>query len=378
MAVIAHVIVGLGRGGAELMLRRLIEANLHIGAVHEHCVISLTNLGVNGEQLREEGVTVYALGLRSPIGLPATCLRLAVLLRKIRPVVVQTWMVHSDLVGGIAARLAGVRYVVWGVRTTDYSVESRSTRAVRWLCARLSSYVPTRIVAAAEASMESSLQAGYRAEKFMVIPNGFDVAALRRSLGRGTAIRERVGIRADELVIGCLGRYNPAKDHVNFVRAAGSLAPRHPGCRFLMVGADVTPRNRELMSAIRETGCAERFTLSGEQSDAAAFLDAMDIFVLPSCTEGFPNVLGEAMAMGLPCVSTDVGDAAVLLGDAGELVPPRDSTALAVAIERFLAMSREQRLELGRKGLERVERHFSIATTSRRFSELYSSLANGR
>jgi glycosyltransferase involved in cell wall biosynthesis len=375
MKTIVHVIVGLDRGGAEMMLRRLIEANLSLSSKNKHCVISLTDLGFHGPLLQERGVAVYAMGLISSMGLLAVGLRLTLLLRKLNPDVVQTWMSHSDLIGGVAARLAGVRSIVWGVRTTDYSVESRSTRAVRWLCARLSGVIPSKIVSAAQASLESSKQAGYSAEKLMVIHNGFDVAALQSYRGKGEVIREQIATQSEILVIGCLGRYNPAKDHVNFVRAAGLVAAKFPTCHFLMVGSGLTRSNAELMLHINATGFAERFVLLGERPDPAACLDAMDIFVLSSCTEAFPNVLGEAMAMGVPCVSTDVGDAAVLLGETGELVPPLNSTALAGAVERLLVKPLAERKALGKRGRERLEKFFSIETAARRFDDLYSTLA---
>ncbi len=378
MRLIAHVIIGLNRGGAEMMLRRLIEADLTLCAKNEYCVISLTDLGFHGEPLQRQGIPVYAMGLRSPLGLLNVCLCLILLFRKLKPDVVQTWMVHSDLIGGIAARFAGIEHVIWGVRTTDYNLESRSTRVLRWLCARLSRVIPSKIVSAAQASLESSLEVGYSAKKLMVIPNGFDVSALHNYLGKGKAIREQIGVQPDNLVIGCMGRYNPAKDHVNFVRAAALIASKYPTCFFLMVGSNLTPSNAELMAHIMATGFVDRFVLLGERPDPAACLDAMDIFVLSSCTEGFPNVLGEAMAMGVPCVSTDVGDAAVLLGDTGELVPLRNSTALAGAVERLVAMPLAERKALGYKGRQRLEQDFSIATAARRFNDLYSTLAKER
>jgi glycosyltransferase involved in cell wall biosynthesis len=230
-------------------------------------------------------------------------------------------------------------------------------------------------VSAAQASLESSVKAGYDVRKLMVIPNGFDVVALQSQKGKGALIREQIGAQSKNWVIGCLGRYNLAKDHLNFVRAAGLLAAKYPTCRFLMVGNHLSSSNLELMSHIEATGFSDLFVLLGERSDPAACLDAMDIFVLSSSTEGFPNVLGEAMAMGVPCVSTDVGDAAVLLGDTGKLVPSRNSTALAEAIESLLVMSLFERKSLGQRGYERIERVFSVETAARRFDNLYSTLA---
>jgi glycosyltransferase involved in cell wall biosynthesis len=378
MIRLVHVIVGMSNGGAEMMLRRLVEENLKNASGFQNVVISLTSIGDHGAALREQGVPVYELGLRGPIGLFSGLFRLTGLLRKIRPQIVQTWMVHSDFLGGLAARLVGVPCVIWGIRTTDYSVESSSTRAVRWLCARLSRVIPDKIVCAAQASLESSAKAGYALDKLIVISNGFDVGSLRLNVGAGIAVRQKLGIAPDAPVIGCLGRYNPAKDHANFVQAAARLAADYPACRFLMVGRDLTVCNSQLMELIRATGFANHFILLGERSDPAACLNAMDVFVLSSCTEGFPNVLGEAMAMGVPCVSTNVGDAAVLLGNTGEIVPARNSLALATAIRRLLDLPLAERQAQGAKGCERVERYFSMVTAARRFADLYASLAARR
>jgi glycosyltransferase involved in cell wall biosynthesis len=372
-----HVISNLDVGGAELMLKRLASDPLFRAQGLEHHIVSLRDDGVLGPALKAQGVTVYALNACHVALMPLIFFRLWSLIRRTKPDVVQTWMVHSDLLGGLAARLAGVRSVIWGVRTTDYSVESRSTRWVRWVCARLSCLVPTRIVCAAQASLLNSQAAGYDASKLMVIPNGFDVDALLASLGSGCAIRERLGLLPEQVVLGCLGRYHPAKDHANFIRAAALVAPHYPKCRFLMVGRGVDSHNTELMDLIHSTGFTERFILLGESKDPAACLDAMDVFVLSSCTEGFPNVLGEAMAMGLPCVSTDVGDAAVLMGSHEWTVPARDASALSIKLQQLLNLPKPERERLGAAARKRVLLSYSMTATSQQFLNLYQSLLVG-
>jgi glycosyltransferase involved in cell wall biosynthesis len=366
------------KGGAEMMLRQLVEACKQDIYNRRHVVISLTDLGFHGAALRSQGVEVYALRLLRPMALLLGIFRFALLLLRIKPRIVQTWMVHSDILGGLAARLTGVPHVIWGVRTTDYSVESRCTRAVRWLCARMSSRIPDKIVCAAKASLLASARAGYDSGKLMVISNGFETASLRSHLGAGVCIRQQCDVPAGHMVVGCLGRYNPAKDHGNFVRAAGLLANKYPACCFLMVGRDLAPANAELMTQIYATGFADRFILLGERSDPAAYLDAMDVFVLSSCTEGFPNVLGEAMAMGLPCVTTDVGDAAYLLGDAGLVVPARNAAALANAVSQMLDLPEYERKAWGQKGRVRIETEFSMAVAAQRFNDLYDELLGER
>jgi glycosyltransferase involved in cell wall biosynthesis len=171
-----------------------------------------------------------------------------------------------------------------------------------------------------------------------------------------------------------LGRFNPAKNQQNFVHAAGLLAHRHPEVRFMLVGRDCTGVNSTLMAWIEATGYAERFVLLGERSDVYVCLAAMDYFALPSRTEGFPNVLAEAMAMERPCVSADVGDATLVLGDCGELVPPEDAPALARALERLLGLTLEQRAALGDAGRRRVSQEFSIARCVQRFGEVYDEV----
>ncbi len=356
------------------MLKRLASDPLFQAHGLENHIVSLRDEGILGAVLKARGVTVHALNAGHVALMPLAFFRLWRLIRHTKPDVVQTWMVHSDLLGGVAARLAGVRSVVWGVRTTDYSVESHSTRWVRWVCARLSGLVPARIVCAAQASLRNSQAAGYVADKLMVIPNGFDVAQLSESLGAGQAIRQSLGLEPGTCVVGCLGRYNPAKDHANFVAAAGVLAHRFPQARFLMVGRGLDAGNPELMERIEATGFPDRFVLLGERADPAACLDAMDVFVLSSCTEGFPNVLGEAMAMGLPCVSTDVGDAALVMGSRQWLVPARDSKALANKLTELLTLPAEERQRWGAQARQRVVEAFSMTATAQQFMNLYASL----
>ncbi len=368
---VLHVIIGLNVGGAEMMLKRLIES--HIGDCDcRHMVVSLTELGTLGSQLQAKGVVVHALGMRSALGIPLVLWRLVHLIRVIQPDVVQTWMYHADLLGGLAARMAGNRHVIWGIRTTDIRAGgSFATVLVRWLCARLSHWVPQVIVCAAVASRQSHIAVGYDATKMMVVPNGYDFSQLCASADEREALREQYGITLNEVVVGSLGRSHTDKDQENFVRAAGLLALRYPQLRFLMVGRGLDWNNSQLVDWIDRTGSKNHFVLLGERKDVPQCLAAMDIFCLHSRTEGFPNVLAEAMAMGLPCVTTDVGDAAMLLADTGVVVSKEDSVALAQGVEWLLALEQDARHALGMRAKARVEAEFSMARARERFEEIY-------
>ncbi len=371
---IIHIIVGLNVGGAEMMLKRLIESEP--ASIPETIVVSLTSLGVIGESLRARGVCVHTLGMSSALDFPITLWRLIRLIRQYRPAIVQTWMYHADLFGGLAARMAGIRHVIWGIRTTDIRACSKATAIVRWTCAKLSSWMPQVIVCAAEASRQSHIAAGYDMKKMIVVPNGYDFFLLSVSDDERYALREQCGISQNEVVVGSLGRFHADKDQENFVRAAGLLTAQFPQLRFLMVGRGLDSFNAQLVDWIEKSGFKDRFVLLGERKDVPQCLAAMDIFCLHSRTEGFPNVLAEAMAMGLPCITTDVGDAAMLLADTGVVVPKENSTALAQGVKRLLALDQDARHVLGMRAKARVEAEFSMARVRERFEEIYRRVLN--
>lgn len=359
-------------GGAELMLRRLVlfhRANRDI----KHRIISLTSLGVIGGQLRDAGIEVDCIGMKSFLGAPRALLSLMWRVRAYKPDLVQTWMYHADLLGGLAARLMGVKNIVWGIRTTDVSAGcSRGTAWVRATCSWLSRFIPVRIICAANASMIAHQRIGYCAEKMIVVPNGFEVERFRLDKDVREQSRSKFGFGSEEIVLGCVGRFNPDKDFLNFIRAASDVMRVNPMVRALLIGRDVCPENVELNGWLEESGFSERFVLLGQRADIPFCLASLDIFVLSSRTEGFPNVLGEAMAMGLPAVTTDVGDAAYLLGDCGVVVPKEDSTALSAGIRSLLSKGADERKLIGDAARERIVRNFSMPSCCERFESVYS------
>ncbi len=375
---IFHVIAGLGVGGAEHYLRRFVLATERTGSV-EHIVVSLTTVGAVGVMLRDAGVAVEALGMRSMLGLPSALLQLRRMLLALRPDVVQGWMYHGDLVGGLAARWARQGRVVWNVRGSVL-VQSTpwATRATRWMCARLSSQIPDVIVCVAEAGRRSHEALGYDATKIRVIPNGFLFDDCIASSPDDLASRTALGVAGDALVVGWVGRFHPAKGIEHFVHAAGLLAQHQSKVRFVMVGRGLDTSNAELMGWLSHHGVSAQVTLLGEQRDVKPYLALMDLFVLSSRAEGFPNVVGEAMAAGVPCVVTDVGDAALLVGDTGIVVPPNDAPALAHAMDSMLTLSESERLTRGATARARVRNVFSLEQSIDRYRQLYAELSGNQ
>lgn len=357
---IVHVIIGLGRGGAEMVLARLIEAH-RANPDYEHVVISLKDMGCYGAQLIQMGVPVYALGLNSAFGLPRVFWGLVRRLRELKPNVVQTWMYHADLLGGLAAKLAGGPPVIWGIHSVDLKRgANRTTRVVQKLCAWSSSWLPTLILCVAEASRRTHIAVGYDAGRMLVIPNGFDVEPTEILPAEVATFRTRYGLHPEHVLVGCVGRFHPAKDHRNFVKAAAILGPEFPQARFMMVGAGLDANNNALKSWIDADDMSDRFVLLGERSDVPLCLCAMDVFCSSSRTEAFPLVVGEAMVLARPLVVTDVGDTALLVGDTAVVVDRENPQALARGLSTLLGASVEQRQALGQRAQARVRHEFSI------------------
>jgi glycosyltransferase involved in cell wall biosynthesis len=373
--LILHIMPDLNPGGAELMMKRLIES--HLGDPRfDHRVISLRELRPLGASLQALGVEVEALGLDSMRHLPGTVWRISRRIRAARPDIVQTWMYHSDLLGGLAARMAGCRRILWGVRIADIGAEMGVPRLTRWIrsaCAALSSRIPSRIVYVAESARRVHERLGYDPAKSIVIPNGYFVPA---PADRGAAaIRRELGLDSSDLLIGSAGRFSVQKDFGAFVRACAAVAGEVPQAHFVIAGRGIDESNAELAGWIGASGHKERFHLLGHRQDMADILAGLDLFCLHSLQEGFPNVVAEAMAAGTPCVVTDVGDAALLVDDTGLVVPPADPEALAQALLAMLAKPDAERRDMGARARSRIVEHFSMEAIKARYEQLYEALA---
>ena len=237
-----------------------------------------------------------------------------------------------------------------GIRNTDALYGkglSRATLIFVKACAILSSFVPHTIVCVANKAKETHIAQGYNRKKMTVIGNGFDTIVFKPQKKIRYKFREELGITDDTLVIGSVGRFNEYKDHRNFICSAGKIAIENKNVLFLLAGRGLDLKNNFISQWISETGFSDRFILLGERSDIASILNAIDVFCLHSISEGFPNVLGEAMSVGLPSVVTDVGDAGLLLGEAGLLVPPGNTEALTKGLLDMIGAPKEKHIFYG-------------------------------
>lgn len=329
-ATVMHVIAGLHDGGAEGALYRLCLNSPN----YRHIVVSMMDEGKYGPLLVEAGVGVHCL--RMPQGKPTwqAVVHFWRLLRRVRPNVVQTWMYHADLMGGVMARLSGVRKVFWGIRHCNLTpgTVKGSTIKVAKLCAHLSEWVPTRILSCSQQAMKAHTAIGYAANRMMVIPNGYELSRFAPDESARGRLRSEWRIADDTFLIGMVARFDSQKDHANLLAALQQLKHLRKVFHCVLVGTGMDEGNALLQHLLETFGVADVVSLLGRRNDVPAVMNALDLHVLSSLGEAFPNVLAEAMACGTPCVTTDVGDAAYIVGETGWVVPPRDSPALASAV----------------------------------------------
>ncbi|GHC99651.1 glycosyl transferase [Pseudorhodoferax aquiterrae] len=373
--VVLHVIAGLGRGGAEAVMARLVAAS---AAQCRHVVVSLSDDGVHGARLRMQGVSVHTLGWRRGRATAGGLFRLYRVVRDVRPDVVQTWMYHADLVGGLAARLAGVRAVSWGIRNSDLHPQrsSRSARMALRLCALLSAWVPRVIVSCSERAARLHAALGYRADRMQTISNGLDLHTWSVRPQARAEQRARWGIGMAAPLLGMVARWDPQKDHANLFEALSQVARALPELVCVLVGPGMDAENANLIRAIRARGLQGRIVLDGPRDDVVDVVAALDVHVLSSAYgEAFPNVVAEAMACGTPCVVTDVGDSGRIVGACGWVVPPCDAQALGEALQEALTVvCGDGGAALRAACRQHVEEHFGLDRMVQAYLQLWARL----
>ncbi len=375
---IQHVITSLLDGGAEAVLYRLVTHDRQ----NEHHVVSLTGAGKYGFLLQQIGVGVKVLEMpRSRLTLRGLKgLRRA--LASFKPEILQTWMYHADLLGGLAGRLAGVP-VVWGIRHTTLEA-GRSTRGTIWVaraCACLSRWVPSRIVACAQAAARVHADLGYDEARMVVIPNGYDLKRFRPDPSARARLRAELAVPDAVPLLGMVGRWDPHKDHANLITALGDLSQEGLNFRLALIGTGMTAHNQSLMALLKAAVLQEKTLLLGPRNDVPAVMAALDVHLLSSAAEAFPNVLAEAMACGTPCVATNVGDAALIIGDTGWIVPPRDAAALAQGVRSALLAWAQPESWQGRQAScrARIADEYGIKTMVQRYRSVWNAaIAQGR
>ena len=357
---VMHVIPGLRVGGAENMLANLVTAER--GYPIEQEVVNLMGPGgIMAQRISGAGIVVSDLGATSLASYLLAVLRLAHLIRVRRPRVIQSWLYYGDLAAYWALLLSGRRAATrlyWGVRASDMDQTryGASLRLAIRTCA-FHSPGPDAVIANSHAGRAEHERIGFRPKHFVVIPNGIDTHKFRPDPAARARVRARLAIAPDAPVVIHSARVDPMKDHATFLEVAAQL----PEVTFVLVG-----------SGTHDLPLHANTLPLGLRTDMPELYAAADLAVSTSAFgEGFPTVLGEAMATGLSVVATDVGDSRLLVGDVGMIVPPRNPARIAMAIRNLLAAPAPIRTARRAAARERIEVSFSLTTAVQRFDNLH-------
>ena len=284
-------------------------------------------------------------------------------------------MYHSDLVGGLAALIGGGR-VIWGIRFSNFDPPtcSRATILDRRACAALSRWLPTRIVCCSEASRDRPRGPRLPGRTRWSSSRTASIWEFSADPAARDAVRAELASLPRRCSSGSSGASIPRR--IRGLPASCRFAgEQHPGARFLLCGDDITPENQELVSWI-DPAIRQRCHLLGRRDDLPRLTAALDVATSSSAYgEAFSNAIGEAMACAVPCVVTEVGDSARIVGETGKVVPPRDGRALATAWSELLAAGEPSRRSLGLAARGRVEALYSLRAVVQRYEALYQAVA---
>lgn len=369
MRSITHIITGLNIGGAERALHNLLAGGLQ--KYFDNRVISLTGMGHYGPLLVEAGITVASLDMTRPS--LATLWRLRQAIRAQQPDLAQGWMYHGNLAASVGRRFGEMgTKLAWNIRCSREG--SEQLKGMTNAMVRLGGWVssgPDAIIYNSVRSLEQHEAEGYASASAEVIPNGFDTAKWYPDPAAAVRLRQELGLAGNVRIIGFVARAHPEKDPANLFQAYMQMAQQFQDCHLVCVGkglVDIAPPGLDL----------SRVSFLGERYDIPRIMSGFDLLCLTSQVEGFPNVIGEAMACAVPCVSTDVGDAAMIVGETGWIVPPRNSEALADALLKAIGQPESERALRAKAARQRIIDHYSLPLLVDRYRNLYTKLLGDR
>lgn len=367
MKKIVHVIAGLGSGGAENMLYRLLKYSDKNKYYHE--VISLIDEGVIGEKIKAEGIKVHSLKVNKK-----NLLKSLLISRKICKEfdVVNTWLYHGDFFGFLVSKLLLNKKLVWNIRHSNLDKEANksSTLKIVNLNSFLSRYVDC-ITYNSNKAYENHNKVGYFNKNSIVIPNGFELDKFKFDCESRSRIRKELELNEEKTII-TVGRWNIQKDYYTLLKALNELKRQEVYFRMIMVGTKLDILNKELKNLINEYNLSENIFLLGRRTDIPDLLSASDIFVSSSLGESFSNAIGEAMACGLPCVVTDVGDSRDIVGGAGLIVEKENYIELSKALKEMLEKNDLNEFRINAR--DRVEEKYSINHFIRKYETIYKRI----
>ena len=364
---IFHLINSLDDGGAERVLANLCLNDKD----NSHVVCTLLGGGKYKNKLRSKSIQLYELNIRKDILAILKIFRLVSILKNEKPDILQTWLYHSDLIGGLFGRVLNISKIVWNVRHTDISSYRMkiSTKLIVRFCAILSKYIPSKIIYCSEISRKIHERIGYVQEKSFLIHNGVNITQFKPNKKKSMS---------NILKIGMVGRYSQYKDHKRLVEFMAELKKNNIKFKCYLAGENIIKNNFKLLDLIKKNGVLSEIILLGSVEKIENVYKKLDIHVLLSHSESFPNVLAEAMACEIPCISSGEGEAKKILGKYGFIVDSRGQKQLIKTINKILKIksSTSKWKKLKTNCRKHIAENFSLHKMLISYNSLWKSLSN--
>lgn len=373
---IIHIISGLTQGGAESQLERLILSSNP--KKNEHIVITLrTEDTAIKKRLLSNGIVVYELGFNG-LGLIPGFFNLRALLKQLYTIdsIIQCWMYIGNFFGLLTAITLKLPHkVVWNIRRTE--IPKGVSGLLSKICGVLSYRYPVPIICCAYSAKESHIKAGYNSENMTVIHNGIDTDLFTSDIKQRNSLRKKFDIKSDELVLGMVGRFAEVKGHIYLLQALKIISLNSPllfnKLKIILIGRNIFSAPT-LSTLLNDENLKKRILVVDETSHVQDYMQGFDIYCMPSESEGFPNVVAEAMACSVPAIVTDVGDAAFIVNNSNFVVPPFQPAALAQVIQQTLQLSAIEKETLSKSSRRRICQNFSISLALSKYNDLYQKL----
>ena len=371
---ILHVINGLDDGGAEGVLYRICTYDKE----HEHIVLSMQGLGKYGELLIHQGVEVRELNISTFKTLPYATLKFRKVLKETKPDLIQTWMYHANIFAGVLAKIFCYKKpVVWNIRCTIMKlVESGLTTYILiYLGSILSYFIPDCIIVCGNSVKLDHQGIGYKLSKIKTIENGFDLEYFKPPK-KSQNINNSFYTKG--LIVGVLGRFHPQKNHDLAIKACSIAISKNINLKLYLAGSGMTADESELNKSIRKNRMETFTEFFGALKDVRVFFKEIDVLLLSSkFGEGFPNVLAEAMAYGIPCIATSIGDSKKIIGQTGWVVSNHKPKEIVSAFEEILDMKKNKSWQkMKNSARQRIEQNFSISKMVISYSNCWKEIIN--
>lgn len=369
---VLHIISGLGQGGAEAILKKLA---FEIAKDHTQVqvVISLTHLNFHSDDFKKNGIDVINLNISNIFDIKQI-FRLILIIKSLNPSVVFTWMYHANFIGGIICKILGLKKIYWNIHHAyiDSRSLSISTRFIVYLSSILSYIIPDKVIFCSELGYKNHVKIFFSKSRSEIIFNGYEPDYYVSSNIMRNTMRSKFNIPENVFVIGIVARWHPVKDHFNFIEAINLLLKKSNfDVVAVMVGDGITENNVEIVNQLKKLEINNNFVLAGPTNDVVSFYNLFDLNVLSSKAEAFPNTLSESMLCCTPCVSTNVGDAKLIVDKYGWIADHSDSNSLYLQLnEAVKYISKNGKHQLGNEARKHIVDKFSFSTMKERFIQL--------